>query len=328
MESQQPRSKRTRTESASSGSGLKENHPAKAAKTETRPADAAQSLERAEDAELSGPSGGEGPQNEEATGSQESPSDGPPSCSNDTPGAAGSKGLEEHPDAPQPTDQEPTKASADEPQPKPDGSNAVVYSNGDWEAVYHPEYVKFAHYGHDDGWIWLSVPSGVNRLARRTNAYYFVNAKTGETTWTNPLVGPEPLAGTSKPTADLLGGIDPELAYLDPQMARLVSGHGAQTEPRIAARFNARTGRFEGDPTRDPSRVSEFARARTQAEAFFDVSGWEKTLEKHNGRVPGTAKESRAAALEQGKKLSKAQLNQFKQQKMEKKARNQRAWLT
>ncbi|OAV87688.1 hypothetical protein PTTG_29324 [Puccinia triticina 1-1 BBBD Race 1] len=300
MESQQPRSKRTRTESASSGSGLKENHPAKAAKTETRPADAAQSLERAEDAELSGPSGGEGPQNEEETGSQESPSDGPPSCSNDTPGAAGSKGLEEHPDAPQPTDQEPTKASADEPQPKPDGSNAVVYSNGDWEAVYHPE----------------------------TNAYYFVNAKTGETTWRNPLVGPEPLAGTSKPTADLLGGIDPELAYLDPQMARLVSGHGAQTEPRIAARFNARTGRFEGDPTRDPSRVSEFARARTQAEAFFDVSGWEKTLEKHNGRVPGTAKESRAAALEQGKKLSKAQLNQFKQQKMEKKARNQRAWLT
>ncbi|OAV84631.1 hypothetical protein PTTG_31145, partial [Puccinia triticina 1-1 BBBD Race 1] len=75
MESQQPRSKRTRTESASSGSGLKADHPAKAAKTETRPADAAQSLERAEDAELSGPSGGEGPQNEEETGSQESPSD-------------------------------------------------------------------------------------------------------------------------------------------------------------------------------------------------------------------------------------------------------------
>jgi len=110
-------------------------------------------------------------------------------------------------------------------------------------------------------------------------------------------------------------------------MAKVIHAHSSQTEPRFTARFNAKTGRFEADPTRDPSRVSEYARARSQAEAFFDVAGWEKTLEKHNGRIPGTSKETRAAALEQGKKLSKAQLNQFKLQKMEKKARNQRAWL-
>ncbi|KAI9607449.1 hypothetical protein H4Q26_005971 [Puccinia striiformis f. sp. tritici PST-130] len=58
---------------------------------------------------------------------------------------------------------------------------------------------------------------------------------------------------------------------------------------------------------------------RTQTEAFFDVAGWEKTLEKHNGRIPGTSKETRATAIDQGKKLSKTQLNLFKQQKMERK---------
>lgn len=176
----------------------------------------------------------------------------------------------------------------------------VVYSNGDWEAVYDPQ----------------------------TNAYYFANSKTGETTWENPLIPSQPSTSRTapKPLPDL-GGIDPELAYLDPQMAKVIHAHSSQTEPRFTARFNAKTGRFEADPTRDPSRVSEYARARSQAEAFFDVAGWEKTLEKHNGRIPGTSKETRAAALEQGKKLSKAQLNQFKLQKMEKKARNQRAWL-
>jgi hypothetical protein len=106
----------------------------------------------------------------------------------------------------------------------------------------------------------------------RTNAYYFVNSRTGERTWRNPLVATEP----HQPSPDL-GGIDPELAHLDPQIARLVHGHSSHTEPRFAARFNAKTGRFEGDPGRDPGRVSEFARARTQAEAFFDVTGWEKT---------------------------------------------------
>ncbi|KAH9461043.1 hypothetical protein Pst134EA_017352 [Puccinia striiformis f. sp. tritici] len=188
-----------------------------------------------------------------------------------------------------------------EPNPNPDDSKAVVYSNGDWEAVFDPQ----------------------------TNAYYFVNSKTGETTWTNPLVptDPAPIVAPQRSPPDL-GGIDPELAHLDPQMARIMNAHSSNTEPTFAARFNAKTGRFEGDPTRDPSRVSEFARARTQTEAFFDVAGWEKTLEKHNGRIPGTSKETRATAIDQGKKLSKTQLNLFKQQKMEKKARNQRAWLS
>ncbi|POW07949.1 hypothetical protein PSTT_07878 [Puccinia striiformis] len=188
-----------------------------------------------------------------------------------------------------------------EPNPEPDDSKAVVYSNGDWEAVFDPQ----------------------------TNAYYFANLKTGETTWTNPLVStePAPIVAPQRSPPDL-GGIDPELAHLDPQMARIMNAHSSNTEPTFAARFNAKTGRFEGDPTRDPSRVSEFARARTQTEAFFDVAGWEKTLEKHNGRIPGTSKETRATAIDQGKKLSKTQLNLFKQQKMEKKARNQRAWLS
>lgn len=182
------------------------------------------------------------------------------------------------------------------------GTKPMVYSNGDWKAVYDPH----------------------------SNAYYFANSRTGETTWTNPMIpsqsSSEPVPRRSEPLTDL-GGIDPELAHLDPHMARRIHGHTSLNEPRFTARFNARTGRFEGDPQHDPSRVSEFARARTQAEAYFDVTGWEKSLERHNGRIPGTSKETRAVALSQGKKLSKAELNHFKQLKMEKKARNQRAWL-
>ncbi|PLW08250.1 hypothetical protein PCASD_22125 [Puccinia coronata f. sp. avenae] len=186
-----------------------------------------------------------------------------------------------------------TAASVSEADPQSE-AKPVVYSNGDWEADERVLLCQF-----QDGRDYM------DESVSPTRTQLFSGSSAAARPW----------------------GIDPELAHLDPQMARIMHAHSSQTEPRFAARFNAKTGRFEADPTRDPSRVSEYAKARSQAEAFFDVDSWEKTLEKHNGRVPGTSKETRAAALEQGKKLSKAELNQFKQQKQEKKARNQRAWL-
>ncbi|KAA1068376.1 hypothetical protein PGT21_026867 [Puccinia graminis f. sp. tritici] len=311
MESVQPPSKRTRAHSASSASDQESSHPTKAVKTESHH-HPDQSLEQAGD---SGPPDTSKtqlvvPLDDEHSQSQPEPSTGKSEKiqskdSRDTSEAGLKAPPQEDPHPTASTSREsnaPATETGSQSELQTDDPKPVVYSNGDWEAVYDTQ----------------------------TNAYYFVNSKTGETTWRNPLVpATEPAAvGVAAQPAPDLGGIDPELAHLDPHFARLIHGHASQTEPRFAARFNAKTGRFEGDPTRDPSRVSEFARARTQAEAFFDVTGWEKTLEKHNGRVPGTSKETRAAALEQGKKLSKAQLNQFKQQKMEKKARNQRAWLT
>lgn len=92
---------------------------------------------------------------------------------------------------------------------------------------------------------------------------------TNETTWQNPFEAP---AADPAPEASSSNGIDPELAYLDPA----TKTGSSSANPSYTARFNARTGRFEGDPTFDPSRVSEYSRGRKQASAYFDVDGWEK----------------------------------------------------
>ena len=64
-----------------------------------------------------------------------------------------------------------------------------------------------------------------------------------------------PKAATpSEPTAADYGGIDPELAYLDPSLG---ARKGQTASGSYAARFNARTGRFEGDPRKNPDRVGD-----------------------------------------------------------------------
>lgn len=130
---------------------------------------------------------------------------------------------------------------------------------------------------------WLKIRSS-SFLHYRHAAYYFANSRTGETTWTNPLTSTSSSSVEDANKASIsqvdLGGIDPELAYLDPQCARAMSSRGGQDPPTFAARFNAKTGRFESDPSHDPSRVSQYARARTQAGAYFDVDGWEKRSDR------------------------------------------------
>lgn len=71
------------------------------------------------------------------------------------------------------------------------------------------------------------------------------------------------------------GGIDPELAYLDPS---LQSGSGGQAGAAVTARFNARTGKFQGgsEANRNPEYHSDFSRAKRQSSFFFDVDAWEK----------------------------------------------------
>jgi hypothetical protein len=138
------------------------------------------------------------------------------------------------------------------------------------------------------------------------NAWYFFNARTGETTWTNPLQDPNVVASTSQPPSDpssatagvppsstttesmtpmgqaaLEQGIDPELAFLDPSLAYgpLSTGPGAYT-----ARFNAQTGRFTATDGRDPSHVSEYARAQRMSAVFFDVEAWEAEVAKRKAQ--------------------------------------------
>jgi hypothetical protein len=134
------------------------------------------------------------------------------------------------------------------------------------------------------------------------NAWYFFNIRTGETTWTNPLQDPDMVASSSQPPLDpslattqvsasstttttmtpmgqaaLEQGVDPELAFLDPSLAYgpLSSGPGT-----YAARFNVHTGKFTAQDGRDPSHVSEYARAQRMSAVFFDVQGWEADIAK------------------------------------------------
>lgn len=105
-----------------------------------------------------------------------------------------------------------------------------------------------------------------------------------EVTWENPLVGAaEPSTSASLPpepstssSADVYGGIDPDLAYLDPSLSRSTTSISAT--PAFQARFNARTGRFQGDPTMNPDRISEFKRGERQQGAYYDVDGWNESL--------------------------------------------------
>ena len=67
---------------------------------------------------------------------------------------------------------------------------------------------------------------------------------------------------TPEPTKEDYGGIDPDLAYLDPGL--LARRPGAAGGNIYTARFNARSGRFEGDPNRTPDHVSDVSRAKRQ----------------------------------------------------------------
>lgn len=188
-------------------------------------------------------------------------------------------------------------------------ATVVTAPSSDWQAIYSP-----AH-----------------------NAYYFYNAVTQQTTWTNPLVpdnapavpvtpngaqftdpsaataGPsslssypaelpqQPTTTTSTsaplralPTADELGGIDPELAFLDPSLASSTSSSSRTGPvPTFTAKFNAHTGRFAASTIpgigttaatpaglRDPNHVSEYERAKRMSEAYFDVDAWKQQVEE------------------------------------------------
>ncbi len=154
--------------------------------------------------------------------------------------------------------------------------------------------------------VWQAVWSPAH------NAYYFYNAVTQETTWTNPLeqssttsqhsgsAEPEesgPVASTSTPastaspgpsaaTAQLYAlqaaaaaqGIDPSLAFLDPSLAAGTSGPTNPAAYSYTAKFNARTGTFARPDARDPGHLSEYERMKRMNEVFFDQAQWEQQL--------------------------------------------------
>lgn len=123
------------------------------------------------------------------------------------------------------------------------------------------------------------TPELITVISTSSNAYYFWNSKTSETTWENPISASSTAAPPPLPAEDdRFDGIDPDLAYLDPKYSTATSSSSTSYAPTFQARFNSRNGRFQGDPTMNPDRVSEFKRGERQQEAFYDTNSWTESL--------------------------------------------------
>ncbi|GAA6064318.1 hypothetical protein JCM10212_006005 [Sporobolomyces blumeae] len=198
---------------------------------------------------------------------------------------------------------------------------------------------------HDAAWQAVFSPEA--------NAWYFWNSQTNETTWTNPRA-PGPTAGqpagparaeqavdtpalpstsaasshadpSSTASASSLPPIDPDLAFLDPSLARSgSSGSATQT-----AKFNARTGRFTVENSHlNPDRISDYQRGQRQQEAYYDVKGWEAQLEGKGIKRPGGPSDEIEGEGATRKRPSSKQVEQFRKQKEEKKRKKLTSWLT
>ncbi|KAF7885108.1 hypothetical protein EAF00_010926 [Botryotinia globosa] len=183
----------------------------------------------------------------------------------------------------------------------------------------------------DDGWapVWDET----------NQAFYFYNRFTGATQWDNPRVpevsqpGPPGIPSTKSavvsteldPTSRPAGGYDPAIhGDYDPnawyaQSSTVEEPTAAGLDPAAAyaatGQFNRFTGRWQAAEL-NPENFNDENKSKRQMNAFFDVDA---AANNHDGR---SLKEERS-----GKKLSKAELKQFKEKRKQKKEEKRRAWL-
>lgn len=187
------------------------------------------------------------------------------------------------------------------------------------------------------------------------NAYYFWNAETNTTTWTNPLAESSTTPATATATASATASasasaayadpvhtrqppnvdaeanetvpagptdLDPDLAFLDPGLyassaGRQSGGQGAAYTAR--GTFDRRTGRFvpsDAATAYDPSRHSQTAKAKRQMEAYFDVDQWEKA--KDDEFAQRGEKDGGDRKNRHSKHPTKKELELYKERKKEK----------
>lgn len=191
----------------------------------------------------------------------------------------------------------------------------------------------------DDGWapIW----------EESAQAFYFYNRFTSATQWTNPRVpdatavvpaqpgppGVEPpavAANTTQspppPSAPVAGGYnpaihgdyDPTAWYAQtaaPEPATSLTTQDPAAAYAATAAFNRFTGRFQNAEL-TPENFNDENKSKRQMNAFFDVDA---AANSHDGRS--------LKAERSGKKVSKAELKQFKEKRKAKKEEKRRAWL-
>lgn len=153
-----------------------------------------------------------------------------------------------------------------------------VIAQGDWQAIWSAQH----------------------------SSYYFHNTRSGETTWSNPLVPDSQgnaYASSSHQhdpaAAAIAAGIDPELAYLDPSFA--LPAHATEAGA-FQAKFNARTGAFAKPDARDPTHLGEWERAQRMSSVYFDTSIYDQEVQRRK------REEEEAEGARKKKKITKKDL--------------------
>ncbi|KAJ5775515.1 uncharacterized protein N7511_000526 [Penicillium nucicola] len=181
----------------------------------------------------------------------------------------------------------------------------------------------------DDGWEPSWDPAA--------QSYYFYNRFTGVSQWENPRVpqASVPAApGTEEPSqeeaprkAPVLGGYNPAIhgdydptaayaqQYEEQEAESSTAGQDAAAAYAATGTFNRFTGRWQAEEI-NPENHNDENKSRRQMNAFFDVDA---AANSHDGRSLRAERSAR--------KLTKAELKQFKEKRREKKEEKRRAWL-
>lgn len=231
--------------------------------------------------------------------------------------------------------------AADEPQPSVKSSESVEPEQDDSSAPPLPDEVPPplpdevppplpneappATQPEDDGWEPVWSPE--------SQAYYFYNRLTGASQWENPRVPATPAAPGTEPQPEpapkkepVLGGYNPAIhGDYDPtadyarQYEESEQTNAGAVDPTAAysatGTFNRFTGRWQAAEI-NPENHNDENKSRRQMNAFFDVDA---AANSHDGRSLRAERSSR--------KLTKAELKQFKDKRREKKEEKRRAWL-
>ena len=170
-----------------------------------------------------------------------------------------------------------------------------------------------------------------------SQAYYFYNRFTGTTQWENPRV-PEATNQSEeddtklsiKPAAAggynpaIHGSYDPNADYAkdeqgEPEEAAHDRENTQDDDYATTAHFNRFSGKFQNTqvhPTHTPDAHDDEAKARRQMNAYFDVDA---AANAHGGRSLRAERQSR--------RLTKDELQAFKEKKKSRKEEKRRAWL-
>lgn len=171
-----------------------------------------------------------------------------------------------------------------------------------------------------------------------SQAYYWWNMVTYETTWDNPYEkkatastttsaeGGSPqtsaaAAAAASPAESQTSETSPRQASVYAHTSQYPYQFGANGEPYVfQAYFNTRTGKFQTANEVDrfnPERLSIENRAKRQMQYYFDVDAY---MEERN-------REKQSGMAGQKRRLTKKDIERFKQAKQEKKMRRAREWL-